>query len=216
MGCFSDNGQERTLKGAVFFDLRKMTVPHCQDACAERSYLYAGLEAGAECYCGNRLPVVSVGPEECNHECKGEKSSVCGGVGRLSVYRVEELQPSSRKLLPRESPPTMVLADKVWQAERTGRDAESPGDAVFKGAWAERQGASWRNSDESGRNRAVGTGTFQKVCSAPRKPTRKLDFSTRRSGEQLGRGFRVHHGLEEFPGIWWEFKIREKAKGGMT
>lgn len=62
-----------------------------------RSYLYAGLEAGAECYCGNRLPVVSVGPEECNHECKGEKSSVCGGVGRLSVYRVEELQPSSRK-----------------------------------------------------------------------------------------------------------------------
>lgn len=40
---------------------------------------------------------MSVGPEECNHECKGEKSSVCGGVGRLSVYRVEELQPGSRK-----------------------------------------------------------------------------------------------------------------------
>lgn len=62
-----------------------------------RSYIYAGLEAGAECYCGNRLPAMSVGPEECNHECKGEKSSVCGGVGRLSVYRVEELQPGSRK-----------------------------------------------------------------------------------------------------------------------
>ncbi|OWK14020.1 WSCD1 [Cervus elaphus hippelaphus] len=97
VGCFSDDGQERTLKGAVFFDLRKMTVAHCQDACAERSYIYAGLEAGAECYCGNRLPAMSVGPEECNHECKGEKSSVCGGVGRLSVYRVEELQPGSRK-----------------------------------------------------------------------------------------------------------------------
>ncbi|EPY86725.1 WSC domain-containing protein 1 [Camelus ferus] len=97
VGCFSDDGQERTLKGAVFFDLRKMTISHCQDACAERSYVYAGLEAGAECYCGNRLPAVSVGPEECNHECKGEKRSVCGGAGRLSVYRVEELQPSSRK-----------------------------------------------------------------------------------------------------------------------
>lgn len=36
VGCFSDDGQERTLKGAVFFDLRKMTVSHCQDACAER------------------------------------------------------------------------------------------------------------------------------------------------------------------------------------
>ncbi|XP_047689028.1 WSC domain-containing protein 1 isoform X2 [Prionailurus viverrinus] len=74
-----------------------MTVSHCQDACAERSYVYAGLEAGAECYCGNRLPVTSVGPEACNHECKGEKGSACGGVGRLSVYRVHELQPGSRK-----------------------------------------------------------------------------------------------------------------------
>ncbi|XP_070082591.1 sialate:O-sulfotransferase 1 isoform X1 [Equus caballus] len=97
VGCFSDDGQERTLKGAVFYDLRKMTIPHCQDACAERSYVYAGLEAGAECYCGNRLPAMSVGPEECNHECKGEKGSACGGAGRLSVYRVEELQPASRK-----------------------------------------------------------------------------------------------------------------------
>ncbi|KAK2506029.1 hypothetical protein MC885_009435 [Smutsia gigantea] len=97
VGCYRDDGQQRTLKGAVFFDLRKMTVSHCQDACAERSYVYAGLEAGAECYCGNRLPVVNVGLEECNHECKGEKGSVCGGVGRLSVYQVEELQPGSRK-----------------------------------------------------------------------------------------------------------------------
>ncbi|KAM8955586.1 sialate:O-sulfotransferase 1 isoform 1-T1 [Lycaon pictus] len=97
VGCFSDSGRDRTLKGAVFFDLRKMTVSHCQDACAERSYVYAGLEAGAECYCGNRLPVTSMGPEACNHECKGEKGSACGGVGRLSVYRVEELQPGSRK-----------------------------------------------------------------------------------------------------------------------
>ncbi|KAM9209439.1 sialate:O-sulfotransferase 1 [Dugong dugon] len=97
VGCFSDDGQERTLKGAVFYDLRKMTVSHCQDACAERSYVYAGLEAGAECYCGNRLPALSVGLAECNRECKGEKGSVCGGVSRLSVYRVEELQPGSRK-----------------------------------------------------------------------------------------------------------------------
>ncbi|KAL2765630.1 WSC domain-containing protein 1 isoform 3, partial [Daubentonia madagascariensis] len=97
VGCFSDGGRDRTLKGAVFYDLRKMTVPHCQDACAERSYVYAGLEAGAECYCGNRLPAMSVRPEECDHECKGEKGSVCGAVGRLSVYRVDELQLGSRK-----------------------------------------------------------------------------------------------------------------------
>ncbi|XP_053426190.1 WSC domain-containing protein 1 [Nycticebus coucang] len=97
VGCFSDDGQERTLKGAVFYDLRKMTVSHCQEACAERSYVYAGLEAGAECYCGNRLPAVSVRLKECNHQCKGEKGSVCGAVNRLSVYRVDEMQLGSRK-----------------------------------------------------------------------------------------------------------------------
>lgn len=35
--------------------------------------------------------------------------------------------------------------------------------------------------------RTVGAGTFQKVCSASREPTRELGFSTRRSREQLGR-----------------------------
>lgn len=97
IGCFRDAGQERTLKGVVFYDLRKMTVAHCQDACAERSYVYAGLEAGAECYCGNRLPATRVGLDECNQECKGEKGTACGAMGRLSVYRVEDLQPGSRK-----------------------------------------------------------------------------------------------------------------------
>ncbi|XP_060060181.1 sialate:O-sulfotransferase 1 [Erinaceus europaeus] len=92
VGCFSEDGQDRTLKGVVFYDLRKMTISHCQEACAEWSYIYAGLEAGAECYCGNRLPATSVGSHECNHECKGEKGVLCGGAGRLSVYRVEELQ----------------------------------------------------------------------------------------------------------------------------
>ncbi|XP_065588172.1 sialate:O-sulfotransferase 1 [Cyrtonyx montezumae] len=89
VGCFSDDSRERTLKGAVFYDLRKMTVAHCQEACAERAYAYAGLAYGAECYCGNKLPATASRPEECNSECKGEKGSACGGVNRLSVYRAE-------------------------------------------------------------------------------------------------------------------------------
>ncbi|XP_030318480.1 WSC domain-containing protein 1 isoform X2 [Calypte anna] len=96
VGCFSDDSRERTLKGAVFYDLRKMTVSHCQEACAERAYTYAGLAYGAECYCGNRLPATASKPQECNSECKGEKGSLCGGVNRLSVYRVEEPRAGAR------------------------------------------------------------------------------------------------------------------------
>ncbi|XP_050177799.1 WSC domain-containing protein 1 [Myiozetetes cayanensis] len=97
IGCFTDDSRERTLKGAIFYDLRKMTVAHCQEACAERAYTYAGLVYGAECYCGNTLPATTSKPEECNSECKGEKGSVCGGVNRLSVYRVEELRAGARR-----------------------------------------------------------------------------------------------------------------------
>ncbi|KAK9412462.1 WSC domain-containing protein 1 [Crotalus adamanteus] len=90
IGCFGDDSRKRTLKGAVFHDLRKMTISHCQEACAERAYKYAGLEYGAECYCGNQLPVNIAKQEECNNECKGEKGTICGGINRLSVYQVEE------------------------------------------------------------------------------------------------------------------------------
>lgn len=65
-----------------------LTVSH---SATRRAYTYAGLAYGAECYCGNKLPITASRPEECNSECKGEKGSVCGGVNRLSVYRVEEL-----------------------------------------------------------------------------------------------------------------------------
>ncbi|KAM4796984.1 sialate:O-sulfotransferase 1 isoform 2-T2 [Rhinophrynus dorsalis] len=92
VGCFIDDVEKRTLKATVFYDLRKMTISHCQDACAERTYLYAGLAYGSECYCGNNLPLNRAKEEECNNECKGEKGSVCGGINRLSVFRLEELQ----------------------------------------------------------------------------------------------------------------------------
>ncbi|NXD41354.1 WSCD1 protein, partial [Copsychus sechellarum] len=89
MGCFTHDSSERTLRGAVFYDLRKMTVAHCQEACAERAYSYAGLAQGAECYCGNSLPAAAAPGRECSSECRGQRGSECGGLGRLSVYSAQ-------------------------------------------------------------------------------------------------------------------------------
>lgn len=97
IGCFQENVEDRTLKATVFYDLRKMTIGHCQSACAERTYLYAGLAYGSECYCGNSLPSIHAKEEECNNECKGEKGSVCGGVNRLSVFQLQEQQGSAKQ-----------------------------------------------------------------------------------------------------------------------
>ncbi|XP_060106065.1 sialate:O-sulfotransferase 2 [Heteronotia binoei] len=97
IGCYVDNIHRRALRGVSFFDYKKMTLFRCQDNCAERGYLYAGLEFGAECYCGHKIQAPNVSDSECNMECKGEKSNICGGVNRLSIYRLELAQESARR-----------------------------------------------------------------------------------------------------------------------
>ncbi|XP_010771018.1 WSC domain-containing protein 2-like [Notothenia coriiceps] len=59
--------------------------------------MYAGLEFGAECYCGHKIQAPNVSDSECNMECKGEKSNLCGGANRLSIYRLELSQESARR-----------------------------------------------------------------------------------------------------------------------
>ncbi|XP_061134924.1 sialate:O-sulfotransferase 2 isoform X1 [Syngnathus typhle] len=97
LGCYVDSTQKRALKGVSFFDYKRMTVFRCQDNCAERGYMYAGLEFGAECYCGHKIQTANASESECNMECKGEKSNMCGGANRLSIYRLELSQESARR-----------------------------------------------------------------------------------------------------------------------
>ncbi|XP_068767256.1 sialate:O-sulfotransferase 2 isoform X2 [Struthio camelus] len=97
VGCYVDNTRRRALRGVSFFDYKKMTVFRCQDNCAERGYLYAGLEFGAECYCGHKIQAANASEAECNMECKGERGNACGGANRLSVYRLELAQESARR-----------------------------------------------------------------------------------------------------------------------
>ncbi|XP_062445783.1 sialate:O-sulfotransferase 2 [Rhea pennata] len=97
IGCYVDSTRRRTLRGVSFFDYKKMTVFRCQDNCAERGYLYAGLEFGAECYCGHKIQAANVSEAECSMECKGERGNMCGGANRLSIYRLELAQESVRR-----------------------------------------------------------------------------------------------------------------------
>ncbi|KAM9728541.1 sialate:O-sulfotransferase 1-like [Menidia menidia] len=97
MGCFLHNATDRALGGTVLYDLRKMTSSLCQDTCSESGYQFAGLEYGAECHCGNRISSPKVPEEDCGLVCRGERGSPCGGVGRLSIYKVEEQLPGHRK-----------------------------------------------------------------------------------------------------------------------
>lgn len=60
-------------------------------------YRFAGLEYGTECHCGNRISAPQARSEDCNLNCRMERNSLCGGVARLSIYKVEEGLPGHRR-----------------------------------------------------------------------------------------------------------------------
>ncbi|XP_061819147.1 sialate:O-sulfotransferase 1-like [Nerophis lumbriciformis] len=97
IGCFLHSASKRALGGILLYDLRKMTSSLCQDTCSESGYQFAGLEYGAECHCGNRINSPQAPEEDCSLACRGEKGYPCGGVGRLSIYKVQEQFPGHRK-----------------------------------------------------------------------------------------------------------------------
>ncbi|XP_075882109.1 sialate:O-sulfotransferase 2 [Nelusetta ayraudi] len=97
MGCYVDSIKNRALSGPSLIDYKKMTVARCQDNCEERGYMYAGLEFGAECYCSHRVQSNKSSETECQMNCTGNPSLLCGGANRLSVYRLKLSQESARR-----------------------------------------------------------------------------------------------------------------------
>uniref|UniRef100_H9G3P6 WSC domain-containing protein n=1 Tax=Anolis carolinensis TaxID=28377 RepID=H9G3P6_ANOCA len=99
IGCFDDDPREKMMKGAVFYDLRKMTIPHCQEAC-----LNCYSTTVFPCY-NNRCaqsPVICVsscfclvsGGSRCNHlyhtcseACGGKSGGKWRWTGRHAIYR---------------------------------------------------------------------------------------------------------------------------------
>ncbi|ODN90837.1 hypothetical protein L198_06154 [Cryptococcus wingfieldii CBS 7118] len=87
-GCVRD-GSARALTGQNKGDA-SMTPALCTSWCAASNYIYAGLEANNQCYCGNSLNNsvgYSVTESECSDTCVGNTAYACGGSWRLSLYK---------------------------------------------------------------------------------------------------------------------------------
>jgi len=64
------------------------TIESCQEACGNQGHIYAGLENGRECYCGDTLAGGTLAPaSECNKPCTGNGEQLCGGKNRVDVYQ---------------------------------------------------------------------------------------------------------------------------------
>jgi hypothetical protein len=85
LGCYQDNGGNRDLPFEAYSSDHN-TIEDCVIACTDRDYLYAGLQDGIQCYCGNRYD--SLGPSgACRSPCPGNTAETCGGPYANSVYR---------------------------------------------------------------------------------------------------------------------------------
>lgn len=93
-GCYIDPLGPRPLAAASYTNGTAMTTEACINFCAGQSFVYAGTEYAAECYCDNSLH--AGGPalaSDCNMPCSGNSSEICGAGGRLSLYASGQAPP---------------------------------------------------------------------------------------------------------------------------
>lgn len=91
IGCYADSTSSRTLE-------RRVSVPGgdananidtCTATCTDQGFSYAGLEYGAECWCGNALADSASSSMGCDMPCKGDTHSFCGGRDALNIYEIK-------------------------------------------------------------------------------------------------------------------------------
>ncbi|OTA08586.1 hypothetical protein A9Z42_0002750 [Trichoderma parareesei] len=88
IGCYTEATDARALANYVETDDK--TVGDCLGACSTYHYVYAGLEYGGECWCGDSLGKGSIPAsiEDCSMTCNGNLTEFCGGPNRLNVYKL--------------------------------------------------------------------------------------------------------------------------------
>ena len=66
------------------------TPSDCIRRCKELDdgYLFAGVQFGSECFCGNEAPPddTLVDQSKCDWKCEGDDELVCGALWRMNVY----------------------------------------------------------------------------------------------------------------------------------
>ncbi|KID80411.1 uncharacterized protein G6M90_00g009650 [Metarhizium brunneum] len=89
IGCYTEATDGRALTNGV--GTEKKTVKDCVDGCKAVNYIYAGVEYGGECWCGNEFTAgaVPAPDKDCSMTCNDNSTEYCGGPSRLNVYKLD-------------------------------------------------------------------------------------------------------------------------------
>ncbi|KAK8167604.1 WSC domain-containing protein [Phyllosticta citribraziliensis] len=100
-GCWTDQTPS-TLSVRVSSG-NNNSIETCTAACSAQGYKIAGLENGADCWCGNTIGYNAFNTTDrgCNLACSGNSKQICGDAMRLSLFSsgpmVQAITPSSPK-----------------------------------------------------------------------------------------------------------------------
>ena len=85
--CFVDSSNQ-ILSGYNLINDTSMTIEKCKQLCRSKEFLFAGVESGNECHCGNDVPMITAPSRECYLQCAGDQTQKCGGHWRVNVYSI--------------------------------------------------------------------------------------------------------------------------------
>ena len=110
MGCFIDRIGDRDLN--VFIsDEMLFTVDQCLQACQIKDFLYAAIQYGNECRCGNQYGKYGqVSDDQCHYRCSNSVEQ-CGGNYRNSIYQI-------------------VSSKQTGKCDRTVKDDDNDNDGI--------------------------------------------------------------------------------------
>ncbi|KAJ3215683.1 hypothetical protein HDU67_000151 [Dinochytrium kinnereticum] len=91
------------------------TVTTCQAGCLARGFQIAGMEFGGECWCGSSANARVAAPEAgCSMPCTADRSQICGGGNRLSLYQyIVPTTTSTTSTILATTAPTPISEDPV-------------------------------------------------------------------------------------------------------
>ncbi|KAL7410783.1 glycosyl hydrolase family 71-domain-containing protein [Mrakia frigida] len=83
LGCYVDSSSLSGYKDQTATN----TPATCIATCLSKGFSYAGVEYGAQCFCGNTLTASTAPSTDCNVACRGDAKQICGGAYRLNIYQ---------------------------------------------------------------------------------------------------------------------------------
>jgi hypothetical protein len=70
-----------------------LTIPKCKNSCYRRSFGFAGVQKGNQCWCGSYVGGNWASNQtSCNSTCTGDKNTFCGGNGFLNIFKAQQNQ----------------------------------------------------------------------------------------------------------------------------